>query len=269
MVWQQLLTFTMVNPIDELTLAQYAMIAGLPKAPSAINPVTNAVAAKERRNHVLDRMLEQQHISDAEHQEAINAPVTARYHGTTVDVDAPYIAEMVRQQLEEQLGDIIYTEGLQIYTTIDAKLQLAANDAVTDTLMSYDKRHGLRQPTQDLADIAQADWLDAVRNLSSYGELMPGVVTNVHEQSIDVLLKDGRVVPIHWDNLKWAKPDLGDLRYGHAPEIAADIVSISDIIYVESLDDYHFGLGQAPQVEGAPYLTGSRRWLNSSFSRWF
>lgn len=99
------------KPIGELNLAQLAMIAGLPQAPSTQNPIANPIAALKRRDHVLERLLEEKYITEEQYQEAIQQPITAKYHGTTIEVRAPYVAEMIRQSLVEHFGTEAYTKG--------------------------------------------------------------------------------------------------------------------------------------------------------------
>lgn len=128
--------------LNELTLAQVAMIAGLPQAPSRSNPISNPDAAIKRRNHVLERMLEAGYINNATYQKTIKAPHTAFYHDLQIDVDAPYVAEMVRQVMVEQFGKEAYTRGFDVITTLNSRLQRAANTSVKKGIMQYEKRHG-------------------------------------------------------------------------------------------------------------------------------
>ena len=133
--------------LDELTLAEYAMLAGLPKAPSSANPIVNPKKAKERRHHVLTRMLEGKLITQEEFEEADDAPLTEKYHGLSVSLEAPYVAEMIRNQLYEKYGDAIYNQGLNVHTTIDSRLQREANRALADGLAAYNHRHGDKTPS--------------------------------------------------------------------------------------------------------------------------
>ena len=145
--------------VDKLTLAQMAMLAGLPQAPSAINPLNNTTAAIKRRKHVLDRMLHHDFIDLIEYTVAINTPLTAEYHAATVELEAPYVAEMVRQELFAKLGAEIYSAGYDVYTSIDSAQQNAANAAVTKALTAYQKRHIVTDPkthTKTLANIQGA-----------------------------------------------------------------------------------------------------------------
>ena len=133
------------KPLSELTLEQLAMIAGLPKAPSAYNPITNPERALTRRNWILGRMLSLKMISKDDYDVAVSAPVTASYHGPAPDVEASYLAEMVRQQALTRFSqDSLYTSGLKIYVTLDGGLQKAAVKALRDGLHEYDERHGWR-----------------------------------------------------------------------------------------------------------------------------
>ncbi|MES2203734.1 MAG: PBP1A family penicillin-binding protein [Pseudomonadota bacterium] len=140
--------------LNELTLAEYAMLAGLPKAPSSANPIVNPKKAKERRHHVLSRMLENKSITLEEFQEADAAPLTEKYHGLSVSLEAPYVAEMIRNQLYEKYGDAIYSQGLNIHTTIDSRLQREANRALADGLAAYNHRHGDKTPSVEGALVA-------------------------------------------------------------------------------------------------------------------
>ena len=130
--------------LEQLTLAQIAMIAGLPKAPSTYNPIVNPDRATIRRNYVLDRMRQLEFISQAEFVEQVNAPVTAKRHRSAIDVYAPYVNEMARAEIVKQFGDEAYVRGLNVYTTINKRLQQAANDSIWKGLVDYDHRHGYR-----------------------------------------------------------------------------------------------------------------------------
>ncbi len=130
--------------LTELSLAEQAMIAGLPKAPSIYNPITNQARAIERRNYVLHRMLELNHITQQDYEDASRQPSTARLQSVTPEISALYLAEMVRQKLFELYGEQAYTSGFKVYTTINGTLQTTANQALNDTLHAYDERHGYR-----------------------------------------------------------------------------------------------------------------------------
>ncbi|GAB2198601.1 penicillin-binding protein 1A [Sessilibacter sp. MAH4] len=130
--------------IDELSLAQTAMIAGLPKAPSAYNPIVNPTRALIRRNWILGRMKELGYIDELTYQTAFAEPVTAKNHGAVVDLNAPYIAEMARKEMIDRFGLSAYTDGYKAYLTVDSKLQQAAQNSLINGLEDYDQRHGFR-----------------------------------------------------------------------------------------------------------------------------
>src|SRR6202046_5114860 len=133
--------------LDQLSTAEMATLAGIPTAPSTVNPVGNADAAKVRRSHVLGRMLELGYIDQAEYNEAKNSPMESRLHGASIEVDAPYLAEMVRSDMQNKYGDAVYTAGYKVYTTLDSRLQAAGTVALRTGLLEYDMRHGYRGAT--------------------------------------------------------------------------------------------------------------------------
>jgi penicillin-binding protein 1A len=136
------------KPLTELTLAQTAMIAGLPKAPSAFNPLANSERSLIRRNWILFRMRELSLIDESAYQQAVQAPVTAQRHETQLEVDAAYVAEMARQYAIDEYGDDAYIGGYRIYTTLDSDLQPYARLALAEGLLAYDRRHGWRGSEQ-------------------------------------------------------------------------------------------------------------------------
>jgi penicillin-binding protein 1A len=136
--------------LDQLTVAEMATLAGIPTAPSLVNPVANAEAARTRRAHVLGRMLELNYITQAEYDEAKNSPMESRLHGSSVEAEAPYMAEMVRNEMQAKYGDGVYTAGYKVYTTIDSRLQAAATVALRTGLLEYDRRHYCPSPALPL-----------------------------------------------------------------------------------------------------------------------
>ena len=132
------------KPLEEISLSDAAIIAGIPRGPSIFNPITSPEAAKQRRAYVLRRMRELGFISDEERRQALTVPVDGRRHGPEQQLDAPYVAEMVRAEMIRRFGLAAYTAGLKVTTTIDSRLQRAANDALRGALTDYDERHGYR-----------------------------------------------------------------------------------------------------------------------------
>lgn len=241
------------KPLKELNLAELAMLAGLPQAPSTQNPITNPLAAKKRRDHVLDRLLEEHYISEEQHQNAINQPVTAKYHGTNIEVSAPYVAEMIRQSLFDNFGPDAYTKGYKVYTTVDGKLQNTANQVVEKNLIAYDRRHGYRGP---VANIGEKDSQSASlrqKHLAQYPELntlSPAIITSVKAKQATAALQNGETFIIPWEGLSWARPALKNGWVGSSPHKAQQIVAVGDVVYVHSVDD-HWQLAQIPDAEAA------------------
>ena len=132
--------------LNELNLAQWAMIAALPKAPSSINPIANPNRAKLRRDWILQRMLDLKFIHIEQFNLAIEAPITATYHGLVSEVEAPYVSEAIRRLMIQEYGLGAYREGYEVYTSIDSSMQKAANFSISDGLEEYDRRHGFRKP---------------------------------------------------------------------------------------------------------------------------
>ena len=163
--------------LKELTLAEMAMIAGLPKAPSKYNPIADPKRAQQRRNYVLRRMSEVGYITSQTYNSAMQMPVTARYHSREIEVYAPYVAEIIRTELTEKFGGSAYSMGLSVYTTIQAHHQQAANSALQSALISYDKRHGYRGPIGhiDLPSELTTESLELLLSeTNSIGPLHPG-----------------------------------------------------------------------------------------------
>ncbi|MGD8346573.1 MAG: transglycosylase domain-containing protein, partial [Lysobacterales bacterium] len=238
----------------QLTLAQCAMIAALPKAPSRINPITSPERATERRDYVLARMLEQGYISQAEYEQAVREKDRAFYHGAIAEISAPYVAEMVRVQSLRLLGSEAYTGGYEVTTTIDSRLQTAANIAVSNGLEEYDQRHGYRGPEDhvDLTDrLTTDDWQDALAPYRPISGLEPGLVIEVEQELALVYLRNGQTVALSLADMAWAAPFVDRNRKGAAPKAVEDIMAPGDIIRVRLHDDGSWRLGQMPEVEAA------------------
>jgi penicillin-binding protein 1A len=239
--------------LADLTSAQTAMIAGLPKAPSRFNPLANPERALLRRNYVLRRMKELDFIDEATYEQATQEPVTAQLHTAEVVPGGQYLGEMVRSDLYERFGDTIYTEGFSVATTLDADLQAAAVWALRDTLLDYDRRHGWRGATAhiDLPQDGSDPFAEGLVEADITGGLVRGVVVDVEEKTATVLLPDELRVEIPWEGLEWAVAYRGVNSRGKAPEQAADVLSVGDVVRVEPREGGTFWLAQVPQVEGA------------------
>jgi penicillin-binding protein 1A len=221
--------------LEELRLEQLAMIAGLPKAPSTMNPVSNPKRALERRGYVLDRMLTVGFINAEQHSSANAAPITARRHQLKPEVSAPHVAEMVRSEMVRRYGVSVTTLGYQVFTTLDGRLQKHANEVVRNSLLGYDRRHGYRQAEHhyELADDADEEqWQTLLNGFNTVADLIPALVVAVEEQSIAAYANEIGVVSIAWDDIKWACKYISAGRCGATPKRAADVVQMGDVIRI-------------------------------------
>jgi penicillin-binding protein 1A len=181
--------------LDALTLDEAATLAGIPKFPSSGNPISNPERARVRRdNYILPRMVELGYVGRAEADAARALPMHATPHERQIEVYAPYVAEMVRQEMIARYGDDVLTKGYHVTTTIDPALQAAAERAVIDGMRIYDHRHGWRTPAQQVEIPAGADATAIarlLRNTPAQGGLLPAVVTGGGDDGLQVVLADG------------------------------------------------------------------------------
>ena len=242
------------KPTSELSLAQCAMIAALPKAPSRINPINSPARALERRNYVLNRMLDLGYIDESQHEVASKERDRAFYHGAGAEISAPYVAEMVRVKALQLLGSKAYTGGYIVFTTIDSRLQTAANLAIDRGLEAYDQRHGFRGPEAhiDLADrhTTQA-WSEVLTSYRPVAGLEPGVVLEVEDELALVYLRNGQTIAISLEQTKWAAPFINRDRKGNTQKKLSEIMVPGDIIRTRLHNDGTWKLGQLPEVEAA------------------
>lgn len=239
--------------LKELNLAEMAMLAGLPQAPSTQNPIINPIAAKKRRDHVLERLLEEKYITQTQYQEAVNQPLTAKYHDTNVEVKAPYVAEMIRQSLYDHFGADAYTKGYNVYTTIKAPLQNTATQVVSDNLIAYDHRHGYRGALANITKTANLSNADIAKLLIKYpvlNNLEAAIILSVTEKEAHAVNRRGERFTIPWEGLAWARPALRKGWMGKSPSHAKQVVSVGDIVYVRHQGDKSF-LTQIPEAEAA------------------
>lgn len=239
--------------LNELTLPEMAMLAGLPQAPSRNNPLRSPKRALKRRNHVLKRMLEVGFIDRQAYEEAIKAPLTSRYHGQRVQIHAPYLAEMVRQVMVAEYGDEAYDRGFAIVTTVNSKLQLAAERSLEDGLIAYSERHGYRKPTKNLgwpSDDNRLEWELALRKRDHVDRLQPAAVLETNYQSANVLMPNGDVVTLPWSAMSWARPAYRHGFYGPKPKRASDIFKPGDVIWLLKTKK-GWRLSQIPRLQGA------------------
>jgi len=267
--------------VHELSLAEIAMIAGLPKAPSSYNPIVNPSRALTRRDYVLGRMRELEYISEEDYQAAKGNSVSASLHGVRVQVDAPYVAEMVRAEMLKRYGKEIYTNGYRVYASIDSQAQMAANAALRKALLDYDQRHGYRGPERnfvELLELGREQWQQVISDIPTVGGLLPGIVEVVQEKQVLVFLEDGQQVTLDWEALEWARPYINENSRGPALKNAAEIVKPGDLIRLLQREDGKWLLSQVPNVAGALVslsskdggilaLTGGFDYFHSKFNR--
>lgn len=247
--------------IAELTLAQTAMLAGIPQAPEAGNPINGPERATNRRNLVLLRMLEQASITQAQYDVAVAAPITAQVYGREIELPALYVAEMVRKRLLTEFGRDAYNDGLLVRTTIDSKKQLAAEAAMTRKLNEYDRRHGYRGPeyrriqgTDEFIAAPEygypANWMATLENLRILGDQHPGIVTRSDENGFEVLTKDLERIEISEPGFRWARAYIDVNRRGARPKLATELAEVGDVIRFEVTEE-GYRLGQVPAIQGA------------------
>lgn len=255
--------------IRDLNLAQMAMIAGLPKAPSAFNPLANPQRAKERRDWILGRMYRLGKIDETRYQQALAEDVDATYHGSSPELDAPYIAEMARAEMVGRFGSAAYTDGFRVFTTVTSDRQVAANQALADGLMEYDQRHGYRGPEGHLQTNDHDTWLKELGNYRRQGDLIPAVVSDVSQDAIKVLMRDGGEYSVSWETMKWARPHLNTNSLGPQPKAPSDVVKTGDVIRVQVTGET-LRFAQVPQAQGALVsldpVDGSIEALSGGFS---
>ena len=240
--------------LSELDLAQLAMIAGLPKAPSRFNPVVNPSRALIRRNWILQRMLSLGMINKDAYQNAVEAPITAKNHGVMPDIEAGYIAEMVRSELYGTFGDDLYSTGMTVYTTIDSKRQKAANEAVFNGVLDYDMRHGYRGSIEtrvDLIDAPLEEQEKALQDIERFKNWQTALVISTTETTADVRLANGERATLPWDAVKWARPYINEDSQGASPSTVSDVLVPGDIVRLRPDNQQKWLLAQKPEVQSA------------------
>ena len=236
--------------IRDVTLAQMAMIAGLPKAPSRFNPLANPARSKERRDWILGRMYKLGKIDEASYQIALNEPLNASYHVPTPEVNAPYIAEMARAEMVGRYGSDAYTEGFRVTTTVPSNLQEMANTALHEGLMTYDQRYGYRGPESRLPGKTREAWTLELTKQRTFSGLEPAIVIEVEKTGLQVLTRTGQA-HVAWDSMKWARPFLNTNSMGANPKQPADVAQVGDLIRVQRQADGSLKFSQIPVAQGA------------------
>ena len=271
--------------IENLNLAQWAMIAGLPVAPSYRNPLNNPRRALIRRNWILTRMLDLGFIYKEQYDLAIKAPISATYHGLVSEVNAPYLAETIRRFMINEYGLDAYKEGLKVYTTIDSKLQNLAVAALKKGLETYDKRHGFRVPenytdvfpenffVEDLkyrfnliaeskslplgiSEVPEDEPLENIytllNNITTTDNKFPALVVSVQDDLVTVS-GDRTVLKVSWSSdLSWARPYINEDQRGPKPKSFSELLKEGDLVWLEKDKiKSSISLTQIPEVQGS------------------
>ena len=227
--------------LDELTLSEMAVIAGLPKAPSTMNPLYSPKRAEERRNVVLSRMLDENKITKAEYDAAIKEPIVASYHGAKFEFRADYVTEMVRQEMVKRFGEEdAYTKGYKVFTTVLSKDQAEAQKAVRNNLIDYDMRHGWRGGAP-LWKKGEASWdneriVAFLKKLPDSEPFIPAAVTALGKNGAELLLANNETMTLSSNAMRWA---------GKSP------VKVGEQIWIRKRDNGEWILGQIPAANSA------------------
>jgi len=274
--------------LADINVAEAATLAGVLPAPSRYNPFTSAENATHRRRYVLSRMRDLGYIDDTTYDNAVDQEMESRIHGAAVELSAPYVAEMVRSEMLKRYGEGTYTDGYQVVTSLDSRLQMAANYSLRNGLLEFTRRRGYGGPiqpvelTDELLVAPFEEWPIEIRELLDQyapGGLSVALVTAVHEDNTaSLLLRGGRADTLPWSGIRWAKPFIDRETFGPAPETAAEVVAPGDLIYVMPTTKGTWALAQVPEVQGAvvsvdPFdgavtaLTGGFDFTTSKFNR--
>lgn len=248
--------------LQEINIAEAATLAGVLPAPSDYNPVRSPANALMRRNYVLRRMHELDSIDSSEFAMALDFPMESRLYGTATELQAPYVAEMVRREMLSRYGEETYAAGFKVVTTLDSRLQVAANYALRNGLLEFSRRRGYRGPITHVevdATVLQRPWTEWPEELklrlAEYGNpggLSVAIVTALNEDdSAAVALQDGTPISLPWFGISWAKPYIDQATTGPAPETVSDVLSPGDVIYVMPTTSGAWALAQLPDAQAA------------------
>jgi len=267
--------------LDQLTVAECALIASTFQLPSVVNPINNPKRGIARRNWVLGEMLRHNYITKPMYEQAIAEPNHAYPHEQPVEVDAPYLAEMVRRQVLDRFGNDALTEGYVVRTTVQSKNQQTAVEAVRDGLVTYDQRHGWRGPEahQDLpAGAGEADYDSLLSSYTNVAGMQPGLVTASDAKQATIYLSSHESVALNLAAMSWARPHIDDDRVGAAPTSVSSVLKRGDIIRLARDDKGEWQLAQIPAAQGAltsinpedgsiQALVGGFNFVRSKFNR--
>jgi penicillin-binding protein 1A len=274
--------------LSEINEAEAATLAGVLPAPSVYNPVSGPEAAAVRRAYVLRRMHALDFIDDDTFEASMAFPLESKLHGAAIELNAPYVAEMVRAEMLSRYGESIYTAGYRVQTSLDSRLQKAANYSLRNGLLEFTRRRGYRgshdqvELDEDMLLLPIEEWpAETLAPLDQYvpGGLSLALVTAVTESNeASIVFADGDEATIPWAGIRWANPFIDRENFGPAPETAAEVLSVGDVIYVMPTASNSWALAQIPIAQSAvvsldPYdgaisaLTGGFDYTVSKFNR--
>ena len=233
--------------LSAVDASEAAILAGILQAPSRQNPVASVEQATERRSYVLRRMRELGYLDDVTWKAAMDEPVSRGLHGPRVQIDAPYVGEMVRLTLYEKYGDRIYSDGFQVVTTVDSRLQRAADVALRSAVLEYDRRHGWRGAAGHV-DVTKEDdeaLAGRIEERPVVGGLIPAIVLRTGAEEAMVVARSGLRYRLGMDGIRWART--ADVT----PKSPRDVLKIGDIVYILPTGEGEALLAQIPEVQGA------------------
>ena len=238
--------------VADLTLAEIATMIGIMPRPNAYNPLQSTQQALAERSRVLRRMRDQGMIDNTQFETALNEPETAQRYGRQPDMAAPYVAELVRQEMVARFGDRALTDSYEVYTTIEGNLQSQADLALERGLENYDRNHGYRGPENHMrpaSDGSTANWLGILSRTPVVADLYPAFVESTSERSFTALMRSGERVTVEWDGIRWAKKYINPSAWGSSPRSVDEVVKPGDLIRI-TRDGDNWALAQVPDING-------------------
>ena len=242
--------------LEDLTLSEIAIIAGLPKAPSTMNPIFSEKRATARRNVVLGRMLEVGKISKEQYELAKAETVIGKFHGASLEFRADYVTEMIRQEMVKRYGEeAAYTKGFQVYATVLSEDQREAQQALRNNLISYDRRHGWRGaaklwPPKDSA-WDEEKIIDHLSKLPNSEPFIGAAVLSTSKDKAEIMLANGDKTELKLSGMKWARKFINDSAQGKTPNSIKDVINVGEQIWVKQDKKGNWELGQIPEVNSA------------------
>lgn len=231
------------KPLNQLGLAQLATLAGIPNGPSIFNPISKPKLAKQRRKHVLGRMLAERHITQAEYEAADASPIRTQRHGAKISVDAQYVAEMVHMDIIRRFGqEVAHSDGLKVYTSLNPTLQKYAQQALRTSLLEYDRRHGYRDVEQhiDVTQKSEEELIEYISDFSQVGALIPALVMKTEGETAEILMPDSSKGAVLLEDSRWARKYIDENHRGTAElETINQILVPGDVIRVLPTERLH------------------------------